>query len=656
MLISSPLIASGAWTEPPHWNEIGTVQEWMSDDSHFYRIEQLTGSLSRRFYGDDQQAAYRRTFDFDSDLQPLGLKAFSALPADQVEKRRAEAREVLEQVLGFHNRMADLVMRVRANQDVGWGLRDMDPRVVDDLLGRLQTATGLDPADPYAWHLLAYLATSCGDLPRGLAALDSLDAALAVLPRDQYDGMRRRARLDRAWLLRDLGRFADAAGVLGAEEAGVQPGLEIQVLRGLIAAQMGDMKEAKRLASKVDGAPLRVFQQDWESNSVFTPGILDPMVWPAQPSSYLKDWILALAWLHEGSTDMAARVFPSFSRMRHYYPFGSRFWNDAGAIYEATGRRDLADKAWGLALMYTPYFPYFTSKAYKLDLSDITGRPGDQPFFLAFDTNFIAGDRLTYGASLLARSRLATNWFEQADLAGQAVQELGICAGSGLNTAVANLLLGYAHAVQGDPQAMLAAGRRAQQALDRPGWDQTCRPAVDKLLQAAQAGLNDQVTDGGHLFQMMDLAWSPGEDPVVVEARLRAHYRDNPGDGAVRRDLARFLLRHGHQQEGMKLAREPLQADLTRMDPEDLKIILEADRLQNNAVRAEELLKLLDQGAGERWPDVGLWTLVGFICQDAGDPGGRRALEFALKLDPGNDGLRQYLAPTPLAPAGKSPE
>jgi len=647
--------AGSAWEEPSSWSAIGTVQQWMDADAHFYRIEQLVGSKASRFYGSDQKEVYRRTFVHDSHLPRLGLAEFLALPDPEIAARREEAGRILDRVRGFRDRTAGLVMRVQSQVDVAWGLQDMDPRVLDDLLGRLHTATGLDPANPYAWHLLAYLSEAVGDLERSLGAHAGLQAALGVLPEDALGDLRRRADLDKAWLLRDLGRFSEAAALLDRLEAGARPGLEEKVLRGLIAAQTGEMDRAFRLAAELDGVAVPVFQRDWEApGAAMLPGVLDPMAWSPKPSGHLKGWILALAWLREGDTAMAGQAFEEYNTMRHYHTFGRRFWAEAGAIYEITGRRELAERAWAQSLVYTPYYPYLVSKPYGLDLSGVTGRPGAQPFMLAYDSVFLAGNRLAYGSALVSQAMQAEDRAEQTALAEKAAYQLGICLRSGLNTAEASLMIGYAEAVLGNPLAMLQHAENAERILDRPGHDQTSRAAVEKLRAAALGKVKGPALGGLDRWKILDLAWSPGEDPATVEVRLRARLKENPQDGEARRDLARFLMRHGDPLEGVELARRPLapadedaDAGLDEdLDLEDLVLVLETDRLQNDPARAEGLLDLLDEGAGDRWPDARLWTLVGFICMDHGIPGARAALEYALELDPDNDGLRRHLAVT----------
>ncbi len=635
----------GQVDEPGAWQEVGMVEQWQEMDTHFYRIEELAGSLAPRFYGHDQQKDYRQAFQWDSSLPRLGLAEFLALPTRQQDERRSQALQALTRVRRFRNRMADLVMRVLAQQDVGWGLHDMDPRVMDELLGHLQTATGLDPTNPYAWHLLAYFAANGGDLARSLAALDGLDEALAEFPAGSHAQIFQRGQLDRVWVLRDLGRLEQAQVVLDHFTAEVGENLETKVLDGLLAAQSGDMQRAFRFAAEVDGAELPVFQRDWEANT-FMPGILDPMAWSAKPSGYLKSWVLALAWLKEGNTAMARKAFGEFSPLRHYYRFGSHFWNDAGAIYEMTGRAVLAERAWGLALIYTPYYPYMVYKPYTADLSGVTGRQGDQSFVLGYDTNYLVGNHLAYGAALVSRAMDSQDRKTQIEEAKKAVAELNICVASGFNTAESHLMLGYAEAVLGKPRLMLEQADLVEQALARPDQNQTSLGAAKKLREAAERELAGSPTAQSFSWKAMSLPWAAGEDLVSVDTRLRKAYQDNPTDGEARRDLARFFIRHGDMDEGLKLAMEPVSPDLFAMNLEDLILVLEVDRMRDYSDRAATIFAQLDKGAAEQWPDSRLWILVGFICQDNGIPGARKALELALELDPGNEGLRRNLAAT----------
>ena len=69
---------------------------------------------------------------------------------------------------------------------------------------------------------------------------------------------------------------------------------------------------------------------------------------------------------------------------------------------------------------------------------------------------------------------------------------------------------------------------------------------------------------------------------------------------------------------------------------------LQADRADVDPRRALALVAAL--AAGEVLPlDVELWALVALTCLEAEErDAGIRALEHALALDPGNEGLRTY--------------
>lgn len=632
--------AAGAWDEPGHWAETGPVAQWQALDGHFLRIEGLTGSRGAAEYGRDQKAVYEETLRYRGPLPALDVAAFLALPLPEREQRIEMAGSQLRRVAGFRARLTDLVMRAKGQQDAVWGNRQGDPDVVGEMLACLRTATGLDPANPHAWHLLAYFATVAGDVERALDALDALDAALAALPDDALRDVRRRAALDRAWILRDQGYFGQAAGSVDRAEALGAADLESRLLRGLLAAQSGDTNLAFRLAVELDGVELPVFQRDWTTTGL-TAGILDPQAWPTKPSGHLRSWILALAWLHDGDAAMAGRAFGEFPRDRHYFQ-GQRFWSEAGDIYEATGRLELADKAWGLAQIYLPYYPYLLHKPYGLALDSVTGRPGTLPLVLGFDRFFLCGSRLALGAALVNKAAYSTDRPEQESAAAAAVTQLEACLRSGLNTAAAGLLLGQAQAILGQPFEMLRAAEQAAAALDRPDQDQTCRPLVEALAATALARLRAAGEALPPQWLGEALPWDPARDPAEVEAELRARHEREPSNETARRALAWFLIRHDRPLEGADLAALPLTQG---REPavEDLLLLLEVDRLRNDPARARELLADLLAGRAERRRDARLWILVGVICRDHGVPEGRRALEHALALDPQNRGLARHL-------------
>ncbi len=122
---------------------------------------------------------------------------------------------------------------------------------------------------------------------------------------------------------------------------------------------------------------------------------------------------------------------------------------------------------------------------------------------------------------------------------------------------------------------------------------------------------------------------------LLTELRLR--YVDDPTP-ANRRAYAWCLLQAGQAAEVRRLLGPLWDAGIDR---EELAILLRADRALGLPARARHLARQLDAGRTDP-PDSGFWELVAAICLENGEPAaGRRALDHALSLDPGNAPLRR---------------
>ncbi len=645
LLPASPVFAQDSWIEPEGWARVGPVSDWMTMDTHFYRIESLVGTQAYGQLDVDQKKAYQDTRRHRHALPRVTLDQFLALPAAEREERAAAAVAALKPVESFRYRIRDLVARVQTRVDNGWGKQTGDHTAVGDMITHLHTAVGLDPSNPYPWHLLAYFTGVAGDLDRSLLAMEGLDAALALLPADALPEMRRRAHLDTAWLLREVGDPEGATEQVAAAAA-MSDDLESRLLQGLLAAQAGDLQTARECAAAVGSVDVGLFQREWFNQAKVTmaAAVLDPLAWPTRPNGYLGGWIMALTWLQDGRPDMARKALDEISIYR-YYPLGHRFWNEAAAIYEITGRTEMATKAWGMAQLCTPYYPYLVFKPYGLDLTGVTGREGDVPFVLAYDSFLLCGSRLAYGTALVSQAAALTDRDEQVEKANMAVTELHRFRTKRLDDAAASLSMAYAHGLLGAPFAMLSDANTALAAIGRPGADQGLRAAALTLRETALAALQLPGMNIEGLWSQSRLPWSASEDPAAIEQRLREAHAADPADGAARRDLASFLIRHGDPEAGVALALQPINQDPRHWPAtEDLVLILEVDRLRNEPARAQGLLAELKAGRAERWPDARLWVLVGFICMDQGVAEGRLALDFARTQEPHIPELERFLA------------
>ncbi|MFN2370232.1 MAG: hypothetical protein ABR506_03645 [Candidatus Krumholzibacteriia bacterium] len=623
-----------AWEQPDHWAKVGEVATWKSLDIMFYRLWDDPVFLDRSQDAVDQQAAYARTLAYGGRLDAVSLDAWFGLPAEERDRRAGLASGELNYVRNFRRRIEEQVQRTRQNQPSGWGIGVADVTAVGDCLQRLRTATGLDPSNPYAWHLEAWFASCVGDLDRTAGALAGAGAALTRVPADELLGVRRGVALDQAWLAWERGRIraaaeaVDHAASLGADI------FQVTLLRGLTAARLGNQAGAFAAANKLRQVAIRRFPMNYRTSGS-APELNNVSVWAAVPSDYAERWIKALSWIEAGQPQMAAKAFGSY-RSNDIYPQAHRFWNDAGLIYELTGRRDLARKAWGQARITTPFAPYFPVRTRSHDLGRLTGRPGDLPVHLGFDRFPIAGSRLAFAALLVERMDRTADEAARQGVGADALDELDLSGARGHHPAQAALLRGAVYHRLGDLESAVIEVESALRLLDHQGDAPGYQAVLDQLAQVrtdrSRSGIQAFFGQAGSARGR----WASVQDPAAELDAARRAYADEASD-ASRRDLARLLIRTGDVAAGRALVADRRQAP-------DLELTLEADRVLGDASLAVSLADAYARTGEDPWNDPGLWTLVGFICLDAGqDALGQAALARALELDPGNQGLRIQL-------------
>jgi tetratricopeptide (TPR) repeat protein len=637
-----------AWEQPKEWPEIGAVSKWKEYDARFYRIYEAAPFVDQSQFKMDQVKQYAKTWEYNGQMDGIGLAVFLTKDADEQKKRRKQAAKHLKFVADFHIRMQTMVQRTKQGTGSGWGIQVNDMTVVGDCLGKLRTAVLLDASNPYAWHVLAYFSNTVGDQARAATALANAEGALAQIPKDQLTELRAEVALDRAWLQHDQGYWDDAIKSLQAAVEFGAKGTEPRLIQGLVAAQSGQTQKAVEIANTLRSAEVRAFPPNLTSTS-FAPDLSDVTAWRARTSNYLQSWILALTWLNEGKTDMAAAAFGQYS-LDDLYPYAERFWNDAGRIYEITGRRSLAHKAWSMARINTPYVVYFVFKPYAVDVGKLTGRPGAIPFFLGFDQFYTSGSRLAFGAAMVEQVAAATDEIQKQELAARTLDELEVSLATNMYPGQSQVLKGQTYYLMGDLGSALVEVEEAMQLMDDQG-DKAGLAAVLQGLSESDSDLSP--TDVANFFSQsgsMSGRWMTPEDREAKLAGMRKSYEENPTD-SNRHELARFLIRNDKVEEGRDLAMGELKGqelgknNILQLSGDDLALVLEADRAEGEDELALALVKALEGGADDPWDHAHLWIMVGFICIDGGDlADGKVALERALELDPGNQGLKIQLA------------
>jgi len=637
-----------AWEVPDAWSAVGTVRQWQATDAEFYRIQESALYLDESHFNVNQVKEYGKTYRYRGKLAGIGLAAWRSLAAGEQAERSAAARRELKFLVDFRSRVLNQAQDVRQTGTSGWGALISDRTVVGEALSRLYTAVNLDPGNPYVWHLYSYFATLVGDENRALLAIDGAEQALAEVPAGELKDLRAAVALDKAWLQRAAGDFAAAHASLETVAANGGKGLEARLLQGLLAAQMGDDQTAITIANELRRTPVSIFPPNLR-NSGFTPEVADVSTWPKRSSSYLSDWILAYTWLREGRLDMVRSVFGS-QRLDSQRPFAHRFWDEAGGIYEVTGRGQLAAQAWLQARVTLPYYPYTVYKSYTMNLANLTGRGGGLPYLLGFDSNFLAGSRLAYGAGLVAGVAAATDPVTKQKLAARALDQLEICRRFGLYAGQASVLRGQVYYLMNDLASARIEVDEALSVMDARG-DIEGFSAVLRGLNRARGELAP--ADIANFYGQSGSSpgrWRNDADPEEALVNLRAAYEADSGDGN-RRNLARFLIRNGQVAAGRKLAAVPLQGavmtveNVRNLGTADVELLLEADRAAGETGLAQAMVAALRTGSADPWQEANVWALAGFVCLDNGlNVEGRVALERAILLDPGNHGLQVQLS------------
>lgn len=637
-----------AWEQPREWSDLGMVSKWKAHDTRFYRAYENSPFLDKSQFKMDQFKQYEKTREYTGKMDGIGLETFLALDAGEQSKRRKAADRELKFLVDFRQRIESQVQRTRERQGSGWGAQVGDMTVIGDCLGKLRNAVSLDPSNPYAWHMLGYFSNMVGDRARAVAALNGADAALAKIPADQLKELRAEVAVDRAWVERDLGNFEAALASLKTAAENGASGTEPRLLQGLISAQTGQTQIAVEIATALRAAEVRAYPPDLTSTS-FAPELNDVNSWRKRTSNYQQSWILALTWLQEGNLDMAAAAFGNFS-LNDQYPEAQRFWNDAGRIYEMTGRRSEAHKAWSMARVFNPYIVYFVYKPYAMDLGRLTGRPGAVPYFVGFDRFYIAGNRLAYCAGLVDQAAAAQDDYEKQELGSRALDELEICRAAGIYPAQAQVLKGQVYYLMGDLGSALLEVEAALQVMEDSG-DKAGVAAVLQGLSKSESELLP--TDVANFYSQSGTSEGRWIKPGNLDeklAGLRKSYGDDPSD-QNRHELARFLIRNDNPEEGRDLAMGGLKGqelskdNILKLSGDDLALVLEADRKEGEDALALALVRALEGGAEDPWNHAVLWIYAGFICLDVGDMAEARvALERAQELDPGNQALRIQLA------------
>lgn len=625
------------WIEPAHWADVGTVGRWMDLDLRFNHG--YVDHVSLTVAGDRQEAIYDRTLRYGATVPALEIDAFMTLSETERVNRADLARHELQLVVRLLNKLS-------GGDRNSWQADQTDVDLMGAMLERLNNATGVDPTNPYVWHLLGWFRAQIGDLAQATHCYEMTAKALTLVPAGRLTDMRRRLALDQAWLQRDQGRFKSARGSVEAAEEYGGPDFESRLILGLLAAAAGNQSEAERYAKLVQD----VGNYGLEHGRQLRPGARRRLL--RRGGRMAASWIDGLLWLRLGYVEWAADAFPNWGIGKEILPrpwFANLFWRDAGYIYYQTDRPELALAAWRLGTDFTPYRPFFVKRQFSAPPRGMAGLSEILPFSLNFGLFFGGGSRFGYALSLARNLGTIPDPTERGRELAKVETELFICLRAGEFTPQTFLTLEHLYRQAGQLPQAADCHEQAVAAFRELGFTVTSGPPGTMVVLSDRVAKSPTQTVVHDRQTGAKVVW---EDPQPVQKvldEIQDAYFASP-TAENRRELARFLIRNLRLAEGRELllhgrGNDPGAGDdLSVLADEDLVILLEAERGAGIDSTARALVDSLQAATAARPHSSEVWAMAGAILLETGDQaGGIVALQRASELDPENGGLRMQL-------------
>lgn len=582
----------GAGGEEPAKSAAHSFVDWDLVDWNFPRYGLVNSALSHPITHDISRQRYEEATRYQGPLGALDLAAFQALPPESREARRAVARNELHEAMAIQRvlwRSWEIWVQSRraAVADEAFTYRD---GLLTHALGHLETAAGLDPADPWIWYHLAVFRGFAGDEKR---QGEAIDRALKLLPevlRADEALMRLRLLLDAGWLARRQGRFEEGAArvdraidLIREDELKTLDMLrEAQLLQALLMVNRGYLSDARQAARKLEKWPVPV-QKTSAQSATFAATVMTKHNLEKIESDFAQNWVWAMTYLEQGFEEEALGYQNKQTLSMELPPhIGWRYWQDMGRLQEHFGHMAQADLCYAYALMHRPLLPFFPTRAGR-GLSRIFNQAGTgRPYFLGYGAHFLVGSYFSYAANRVVALEIAPSPLSKLEAGAIALEALTNCLRQGIR-----------------PAAALALRGRTHYRLGRPDL-------AEKDLAAAHEMMASRDAESADVVKLLAVLHFDREDYTGALELLRRYSELEPRDAFGWR-LGGVALSHlGRLQE----ARSSLDVALD-MDP------------QAGAAWYNRALVHLRLGNGDR---------------------ARQDLEYARRLMPGNDDVRRVAA------------
>ncbi len=437
LLITIPMLAP--WARAAASDLSDAVVDWNHEDWRLDRAMLVRVFLYQSVATSDAWADYQLAVHTPAGIDSLTADQFRGAPAPlRLDRSRKAWQEVRKGILAVYDPASQLVQAAQENEQPCLAGSCPPPASmgvgVTRALAHFTRAVALDPTNVVAWYHLGYFLGLVGDTERAHLARMTFLAQLADLPGDEQKTLvtlRTRAVLDEAWGLREAGRFDDCEAWLtehmpysAKKVEGVAPVHEARLLQALCAAEQGRWIEARELGNNLPmlEVPVRSFVA-WQlpatsagpGLSSYSPEAYDnitdanvdimrlnfnKLAWERRENDMLRRWVQVWSAFAAGREDEARRLIGEPTWDLEYPPgLGARWWQDQGTILEALGEHDLAQRCYGRAAVYHPYFIYFPLESVR-GIPEVHGvRDTGADYMLAYRTFFVAGSIFSYAAN-----------------------------------------------------------------------------------------------------------------------------------------------------------------------------------------------------------------------------------------------------------------
>jgi tetratricopeptide (TPR) repeat protein len=467
-------IGCGSSSPPPNSD---LTMDPSVDSNHFIDWDALDWKFIHRLFPMDYSqfrrtksvpisyGVYKKETRFEAPVEALTLSQFQSLPLTTQLKRRQESEKYLVEAMAFH-RAIDQGWELWTNtllRQTGEGAFLFENGMVTPTIKNLETATGLDPANPFTWRHLAFFTGLVGDRYRQIHALDCGFEALADYENRSQDfsintlkelaTMRLRMLLDRSWLLRELGRFNESRNdvelaliLIGNDNLKtLDLGREALLLQALIMVDQGLVHEARVKAKKLE---------TWSVPFMGNIGQTTPMVkdnFQHYESDFCRHWVWAMTHMKLGN---AAQVTDKISDRELFTSFpphlGYRFWQEMGRIQEHFGEFEKATNYYALGTLNRPFLPYFPVEGAAGFVGIFGQKDTAETQYLGFNEFFLGGSYFSFAANFVADMDEASTPRELVHFGTKALDALTICQKQGIRPASTLALRGNAHYLLGN--------------------------------------------------------------------------------------------------------------------------------------------------------------------------------------------------------------